>query len=161
MWKASKKKRVQDFPHKRLLSPLGKFCAKLNCQCFSFDCHIWLWDEPRPIFCFHLNYSLKRICKDIKKNVHIAHMVECTVVVVRGWGGRYHYLSGRCPTSSRRFFPKPSLVSREVTLSGRFTVGGGIAAQRTTVRCLPPRSSERKMDGSSWTQTGASHPSRP
>lgn len=66
------KREFKIAPLKDFLSPLGMFCAKLNCQRFSFDCHIWLWDEPRPIFCFRLNYSLKRIYQD-KKCAHLPH----------------------------------------------------------------------------------------
>lgn len=75
-----------------------------------------------------------------------------------GWGAVSLFV-GALPNelSAIFFFPEPSLVSREVTLSGRFTVVGGSGAADDSA--LPPSPFVRKKNGRKQLDADGSQPS--
>lgn len=66
-------------------------------------------------------------------------------------------VGGVLPNEFSAIFPKPSLVSREVTLSGRFTVVGSSGAADDSA--LPPSPFVRKKNGRKQLDADGSQPS--
>lgn len=74
-----------------------------------------------------------------------------------GGGGMVWLFVGALPNEFSAIFPKPSLVSREVTLSGRFTVVGSSGAADDSA--LPPSPFVRKKNGRKQLDADGSQPS--
>ncbi len=109
---------------------------------------------------FHFNYSLTRTNKkawNTPMRLNLQQRRSCVYVSVFWRGAPIEFTA----------FPLPSHHTPPLAISRRGWLWAGdlllppIATQQMTGCCLSPRSSERKMDGSSWARTGLRHPSRP